>query len=149
MPRQEFINHHSLDLLKAALPYMHPRIQKSVEVLSMADEFINMIQTPEPSSDLSTMSISSSPPDMEEILQQLKSVSNKQEQDMIDSMSGIIKMQKMMQNYRSFMTANPVSALGAGSSSQDTMMQFLMSQLSPEQRSNFENMSAILNAMNN
>lgn len=149
MPRQEFINQHSLELLKAVLPYMNSRIQKSVEVVSKADEFINMMQTPEPSSDLSTMSISSSPPDVEEVLQQLKSVSNKQEQDMIDNMSNVIKMQKMMQTYRSFMTANPAAALGAGTSSQDTMMQFLLSQLSPEQRSNFENMSAILNAMNN
>ncbi|MFA9462721.1 MAG: hypothetical protein ACERKN_00355 [Velocimicrobium sp.] len=149
MPKQEFVNHHNLDLLKVSLPFMNPRIQKSVEVLSKADEFINMMQSPIKSSDLSTMSLSSNQPDLEELLQQLKAVSSKHEQEMIDNMSNAIKMQKMFANYRAFMGTKQATASNSSASSQDTMMEFFLSQLTPEQRSNFENINVVLNAMNN
>ncbi len=155
MPKPDFFNHHNLDLLKVALPYMNPRIQKSVEVLTKADEFVSTMQSPGPSSELSTMSISSNPPDLEEILLQLKPVSNKKEQDLIDNMSNVLKMQKMLQSYRSFTRAAQASGSDntSGSSnsvfSQDMMTQFLLSQLSPEQKSNFENINVVLNSMNN
>lgn len=149
MPKQQFINHHNLELLKVALPYMNPQIQKSVEVVTKADEFINMMQSPGPSSDLSTMSISPNQMDLEEILQQLKSVSNKNEQDMLDNMTNIIKMQKMIQSYRSFMQAKQPTDSNKVDSSQDTMMEFLLSQLTSDQKSNFDNISVVLNAMNN
>lgn len=150
---QEFINHHSLELMKAALPYMHPRMQKSVEVMSKAEELMSMVQTPGPSSDLSAMSFqATAPASIEDVLLQIKSVGTKREQEMIDNMTNILRMQKMMQSYRSFMNMKKLSSPGntspTGSSSQDTMMEFLLSQLTPDQKSNFENISIVLNAMN-
>lgn len=149
MPNQGFINHHSLELLKAALPYMNPQIQKSVEVVTKADEFINMLQSPGPSSDLSTMSISPDQMNFEDVLQQLKAVSNKNESEMLDNVTNLLKMQKMIQSYRSFMNTKQTSSQNASTNSQDTMMEFLLSQLTPEQKSNFENINIVLNAMNN
>lgn len=151
MANQNFVNQHNLNLLKTALPFLSPNIQKSVEVISKADEFVSMVKSPVPAGELSTMSLSA-PMDMESVLMHLKSASNKNEQELIDNMINIMKMQKMMQSYRSFMKARPSSESSdssGSSSSQDTMMEFLLSQLNPDQRGNFENISVVLNAMNN
>lgn len=160
MPNQ-FINHHTLDLMKTVMPYMHPRMQKSIEVISKAEEFMDTFHSPAPEGQLSAMSLNSGGVDIEDILLQLKSASTKNEQDTIDNMINIMKMQKLLQGYRSFMQAKqaaqntqskgqPSAASGqAPQNSQDTLMEFLMSQLSPEQKSNFENINMVLNAMNN
>lgn len=94
---------------------------------------------------------------MEDILLQLKNAGTKKEQETIDNMINILKMQKLLQGYRSFMqtkqaaqnTQSPNASGQTSGGSSDTLMEFLMSQLSPEQKSNFENINMVLNAMNN
>ncbi len=177
MPNFTFMNHHQLDLMKAALPYLAPRMQKSINVMSIAEELVSTIQSPQPTPELSAMSLSSGNASMEDILSQIKPVCNRQEQELIDNMVNVMKMQKLFQGYSSFMAtrqaanlANTVSAAegktdGAQNNthsqnfgnqshsgfggSQDTLMEFLMSQLAPEQKSNFENISMVLNSLNN
>ncbi|MEG1459200.1 MAG: hypothetical protein RSB37_00875 [Acetivibrio sp.] len=148
MANQEFMNHHSLELLQAALPFMTPSIQKSIEVVSKAEEFMETIRSPNPSSELSAMSLSSDSMNLEDMLLQMKNVGNKKEQESMDNMINFIKMQKMFQSYRTFMSTKQDSDASSGSS-KDSMTEFLLSQLTPEQRSNFENINIVLNAMNN
>lgn len=157
MPNHEFINHHTLELMKSILPYMNPRIQKSIEVASKAEELMNTFHSPAPAGELSAMSLSGGGFEMEDILLQLKNAGTKKEQETIDNMINILKMQKLLQGYRSFMqtkqaaqnTQSPNASGQTSGGSSDTLMEFLMSQLSPEQKSNFENINMVLNAMNN
>lgn len=151
--KSSFLNHHSIDMLKTAIPYMNPQAQKSVEVLVKTEELMDTIHILEQPSELSACNINKEPFDMEAMLMQMKEIGTKKEQETIDNVLGFIKMQKLMQAYNLFMStnkkANPDSNTKETSSSQDTLTEFLMSQLSAEQKANFENINLVLNAMNN
>lgn len=147
MANTNFLNHHNIELMKAALPYLPPSAQKSVEVVSKAEELVNTLSSPAPEGDLSAASLSGQHMDMEGMLMQMRGICNKREQEMIDNMLNIVKMQRLLQGYRSFVTTSQHSDKAPGSS-QDTLMEFLMSQLSPDQKSTFENMNLVFNTMN-
>lgn len=151
--KSSFLNHHSIDMLKTAIPYMNPQAQKSVEVLVKTEELMDTIHILEQPSELSACNINKEPFDMEAMLMQMKEIGTKKEQETIDNVLGFIKMQKLMQAYNLFMStnkkANSDSNTKETSSSQDTLTEFLMSQLSADQKANFENINLVLNAMNN
>lgn len=131
---------HNIEMIKAALPYMNPRIQKSFELVIKADELKNTLQTLD-SPELSTCDVKANSIDMETFLTQMRALSNPSESQMIDSLLHFIKMQKLLSAYRSFMTTKPENS--------DNLMEFFLSQMAPEQKANFENISMMFNAMNN
>lgn len=151
--KSSFLNHHHIDMLKTAIPYMNPQAQKSVEVLVKTEELMDTVHLLEQPSELSACNVNKEPFDMEAMLLQMKQIGTKKEQETIDNLLGFMKMQKLLQAYRLFMNTNSKTASDTNnkesSSSQDTMMEFLMSQLNPEQKANFENINMVLNAMNN
>lgn len=151
--KSSFLNHHNIDMLKTAIPYMNPQAQKSVEVLVKTEELMDTIHILEQPSELSACNINKEPFDMEAMLMQMKEIGTKKEQETIDNVLGFMKMQKLMQAYNLFMNTNKKTNSDSNtketSSSQDTLTEFLMSQLSAEQKANFENINLVLNAMNN
>ncbi|KSV59859.1 hypothetical protein [Acetivibrio ethanolgignens] len=134
------MDQHNIEMIKAALPYMNSRAQKSFEILVKTDELRNTIQNLD-SKELSACDVKPNSIDMETFLLQMRSLSNKRESEMIDSMLHFIKMQKLLTAYRSFMNNKPENA--------DNLMEFFLSQMAPEQKANFENINMMFNAMNN
>lgn len=134
------MDQHNIEMIKAALPYMNSRAQKSFEILIKTDELRNTMQNLD-SKELSACDVKPNSIDMETFLLQMRSLSNKRESEMIDNMLHFIKMQKLLTTYRSFMNTKPENA--------DSLMEFFLSQMAPEQKANFENMNMMFNAMNN
>lgn len=152
MHHHSIFNSHYLEIMKAALPYMNPPAQKSVEILIKAEDFVGAIQTFDHTTELSAASLRREPVEPEIILNQIKSLCTKEEQTMIDNLLNIITMQKLIQNYRTFMalqqkvTGNATST--GQTSSNDRLMEFLLAQLTPEQKNNFDSINMVLNTMN-
>lgn len=138
-------NHHNIELLTAALPYMNPSVRQSVQVVAKAEELHHTMHSPE-SAELSAQEVKGTP-DMEGMLHQLKGFCNKREQDFVDTILNYMMAQRLFHSYRSFMSTKKPAENGSGNPS-DYMMEFLLSQLSNEQKGNFENMSMMFNTMN-
>ena len=152
MENHSIFNSHYLEIMKAALPYMTPQAQKSVEILVKAEEFVEAIHTFEDASELSAASIRREHAEPEVILNQIKSLCTKEEQNMIDNLLNIISMQKLIQNYRSFLSLQKnISAKTTPDnsiSSNERLMEFLLTQLTPEQKNNFDSLNMVLSTMN-
>ncbi len=152
MINRSIFNSHYLEIMKAALPYMHPQAQKSVEILAKAEEFVEALKSFDDASEVSAASLRREPVEPEVILNQIKALCTKEEQVMIDNLLNIITMQKLIQNYRTFMSlqqrVSGKSSSGGQTSSNDRLMEFLLSQLTPEQKNNFESINMVLNTMN-
>lgn len=131
---------HNLEMIKAALPYMNPRTQKSFEVLIKTDELKNTIQGLD-GAELSACELKPNSIDMETFLTQMRALSNKRESEIIDNLLHFIKLQKLLTAYRSFMTAKPENS--------DNIMEFFLSQMAPEQKANLDNINLMFNALNN
>lgn len=133
------MDQHNIEMVKAALPYMNASAQKSFEILIKTDELMNTIQNLD-NTELSACDVKPDSIDMEAFLTQMRALSNKQESEIIDNLLHFIKMQKLLTAYRSFMRTKPENS--------DNLMDFFLSQMAPEQRANFENISMMMNAMN-
>lgn len=152
MANYSIFNSHYLEIMKAALPYMNPQAQKSVEILVKAEELVEAVQTFEDTSELSAASIRREHVEPEVILNQIKSLCTKEEQVMIDNLLNVITMQKLIQNYRTFLSlqknAADKTASGNPALPNDRLMEFLLTQLTPEQKNNFDSLNMVLNTMN-
>lgn len=147
MTKHSIFNSHYLEIMKTALPYMTPHAQKSVEILVKTEELMEAVQTFDDTSELSAASVKKDHANPEVVLNQIRALCTKEEQAMIDNLLNIITMQKLVQGYHSF-TSLKQNSPDNGSTSNDRLMEFLVSQLTPEQKSNFDNINMVLNTMN-
>lgn len=148
-----FLNHHTLELMMSVLPYFHPKIQHSILILSKTEELLDTLSNSSTQDGLSAMSLNSSaPPKMEDVLLQIKSVGNKQEQEMIDNLTNLLRMQKLLASYRTFMDTKQKEHAKSGDNvsmqSSDSMMEFLLSTLSSDQKINFDTLNTMMQAFN-
>lgn len=147
MANNPIFDSHYIEIMKTALPYMNPQAQKSVEILVKTEELIEAVQTLEDPGELSAASIKKETVDPEIMLNQIKALCTKDEQVMIDNLLNIISMQKLIQGYQSFTTLKQNSSSG-NNPSNDRLMEFLLTQLSPDQKNNFDSINMVLNTMN-
>ena len=147
MANNSIFNSHYMEIMKTALPYMNPKAQKSIEILVKTDELFEAVQTLEEASELSAASIKRENVDTEFVLNQIKGLCTKEEQSVIDNLLNVITMQKLIQGYHSFSTLKQNSSNKEGSSN-DRLLEFLLAQLTPEQKTNFDNINMVLNTMN-
>ncbi len=147
MTNNSIFNSHYIEIMKAALPYMNSHAQKSVEILIKTDELIEAFQTLDEPSELSAASVRRESVDPEIMLNQIKALCTKEEQSVIDNLLNVITMQKLIQGYRSFSASKQDSSDNTNSSG-DRLLEFLLAQLTPEQKSNFDNINMVLNTMN-
>lgn len=147
MANNSIFNSHYIELMKAALPYMNPQAQKSVEILVKTEELMDAVQTFDDVSELSAANLRRENAEPEIVLNQIKALCTKEEQVMIDNLLNIITIQKLIQGYRSFTTLQQNSP-DSSHSSNDRLMEFLLAQLTPEQKNNFDSINMVLNTMN-
>lgn len=138
---------HSIEILRAALPHLNNAAKKPIELVVQANELFENISTFQNTDELSACSTDNSPVDVESLLTNIQDVCNDSEKELIHMILSFLQTRKIYQAYDSFRSANQANSKLSGSG-QPNMMEFLMSQLPPEQKSTFETMSMMLNAMN-
>jgi hypothetical protein len=149
-------NHNQpLEILKAAIPYVNSRARNSMQFIVQAEELTNSLKKMDNSSQLSACSLDEEPPiDMEALLLHIREVCPSAEQEMIDMMLNFMKTQKLYQAYRMFMTTNSFGSGGKtngfnpfGFGNTNHFMDFIMTQLTPEQKTSFETVRMMMSTM--
>lgn len=173
------ITNHTLDILRAAVPYVNPNTQNSMNVILKATELVDTVRdVQEP--DLSACDLNQEPFDPEVLLMNLRPVCYQPELDIVDMILNFLKARKIYQAYQTFNTDTVQAAqmdqrqenynynteessqednestqnqatnqtnAQANNNHDNGMMNFLLSQLSPEQRSTFDTFQMFLNSM--
>ena len=154
-------------ILQAALPYTTGMGHHAIELLLQTNALINTARGYS-ESDLESCDMEANP---EEMLIHMQEFCTPKENDMIQMLLNFIKAGHLFRNYQEFMrnrqpnsgedlsaagytpeSSNPLGMFlqmfgGSGSSAPlNTMMEFLMTQLSPEQRQMFEQIKILTNA---
>ena len=143
---------HLVELLDAALPYVNGNTKHSMELIRKAGDFMTCLSSSHPSSELSACDLDTGVQsiDMEVLLENLHKVSNTQEKDFIHMILNFIKARNLYSSYQTFQQMHPTSeeTLSAASlnehstknnhNNMNMILEFLLSQLTPEQQKNFE-----------
>ncbi len=152
-----------MSMLRAALPYTAGDRRQALEILLQADALISIARKA-PGSDLEACDVEANP---EEMLLHMQEYCTPRESDFIQMILNFLQAGHLFQNYREFLMShqhtstsadmeaagyhggtsnqNPLQLLlqmigGLGSSG--NLMEFLLTQLSPEQRQLFEQLSS-------
>lgn len=150
MPEFNFSNGSTnIEILKAALPYVNHRARKPMQFIIQAEELTASLRNVDNESSVSAFDLKEDSVDIESMLLHIKDLCATTDQERIDMMLNFIKTQKLYQSYRMFMASHPhnskVSGFGLGSN--NTMLEFLMSQMTPDQKSTFDTLSMMMSAM--
>lgn len=129
------MKNRQIDMLKAAMPYTAPHLRKPMQVYIQANELVDYIHSEENENELEACD-TGSVGDIEGMMEHIRPFCNKRECELVDMVLNFFRAQKMYQCYRNYSSVNGKSCTGGG------MFEFLMSQLSPEQRSMFDKMSS-------
>jgi hypothetical protein len=122
-----------MEMLRAALPYTTGRGRYALDLLLQADTLLNTARSGA-SDDLEACEADACP---EEMLLHMQEFCTPKEADFIQMILNFIKADRLFQNYRDFAASSGISGVGSfGAGGQ--MVEFLMSQLSPEQQQLFE-----------
>ena len=144
---------HAADIMRAALPHLNTQSKRPIELVLKTSELLDAIANPD-SGELSACALDKEPIDLEAMLLHVQEVCNEQEKEQVNLILNFVKARKLYQTYQSFRINNPGfqgDNPGSGPFSSGgfpSMMDFFTSQMSPEQKSSFDNISMILNAMN-
>lgn len=148
---------YMLSIIRAALPYVNSKTRNGMEVAIKTGELAETFQAAEHSPELSACDLENDSTDIEGLLVSVQNVCHGPEKEMVNTVLNFIKTRKLYQSYQEFRKNNLQPELQAasmnGSSSNDSsnnnmMLNFLMSQLTPEQKSTFDAMNMILNSGN-
>lgn len=143
---------HLVELLDAAIPYVNGNTKHSMELIRKAGDFMSCLSSSPQPSELSACDLDTGnqPIDMEGLLENLHKVCNSQEKDFIHMILNFIKARNLYTSYQTFQQNHPTSedTLSAASlnghstqnnhSNMNMILEFLLSQLTPEQQRNFE-----------
>ena len=143
---------HSLDIIKAAIPYISGRAQRTMNVVLMATELANTIRDSRSSSELSACDVEPFELDMEGMLVSIKEVCSKQEREMIDFALNFMNTKKLLDAYNMLSKGseamnNPYPGFPNLNAGKNNNMNLLKSFLTPEQASTFETMSTLMSGM--
>lgn len=141
----KYMQNRQLDMLRTAIPYASPSFRKPMQVYIQARELSDYIRKGDESADVEACGIGNAG-DMEGLMENIRQFCNAEEREMIDTMLNIVRAQKMYQCYRGYMAANSSNDAGARKSGGPGMLDFLMSQLTPEQQNMFAQMSSAMSA---
>ena len=129
------MNKRQLDMLRAAMPYTNPTLRKPLQVYIQTAELSDYIRSDDSVSEVNACGLDHVG-DVEGMMEQIREFCNPRERDMLDMVLHFVRAQKIYQCYRNYKGTAQGSEAGG-------MMEFLMSQLSPEQRNMFEQMSSV------
>lgn len=151
----EFSNEHQrrLAMLKAALPYVPPQNKKAMEIILQADNLISLATEVSANDDDMTLRAAqtnvpaATPAVYEKLLLNIKDYCTPAESEVVRMLLNFLHADELFKNYRDF-TKNHAAMQAEEYSENDNqnfMMEFLMSQLSPKQRTTFEQVANIMN----
>ena len=133
----EFSNEHQrrLAMLKAALPYVPPHNKKAMEIILQADNLISLATEVSQNDDEMTLRVN------------IKDYCTPAESEVVRMLLNFLHADELFKNYRDFAKTHSAvkSEEYSENSTQNFMMEFLMSQLSPQQRTTFEQVSKVMN----
>lgn len=150
------MNHteYVLNIIRAALPYVNSRTRNGMEAAIKTGELAETFQMARKEPELEAYELSNDTVDVEGLLTSVQSVCVGQEREMVNTALNFYKTRNLYQSYQEFrrnsmqaelQAASLNSGTGKASSPNNTMMEFLLSQLTPEQKSTFEAMSMMIN----
>lgn len=130
------MQNRQVNMLKAAMPYTAPRLRKPMQILIQAEELALYMQKDEEEEiracNMETVG------DVEGMMESVRQYCNEPEQETVNMVLNFIRAQNLYRRYRNYMQAYK-------NSSEAGMMDFLMSQLSPEQQDMFNQVSRMQN----
>ena len=158
-----FLSKHTADILKAAFPYVNTNTQSSMNMIIKAAELADSVDEVQKQPVLSSCDINDEPLDAEALLTNVRPVCYPQEMEFVDMILNFIRARKIYHNYQDYASKqvsaaqvhnnnksrnnsfNPMNLFGMNNNV--NMMDFLLSQLTPEQRATFDNMSSMMSMM--
>lgn len=138
---------HAMDIMRAAMPHLNTPAKNSVELLIKTGELLETASSLGKEGSLSACSTGNEPIDMEALLLHVQEVCNSTEKETVTMLLNFIKARKLYNTYQSY-RGQFSGSLGENEPGTPSMMEFMMSQLPPEQKSTFDNLSMILNTVN-
>lgn len=143
---------HSLDILRAAIPYIDRRTQRTLNLAIQAAELSHTLRESRTQPELSALDLEPFEFNIEGLLVSIKEVCSKREREQIDFFLNIMSTKKLYDTYSLLTKGNDSMKnhytgfpnLNAGFNNMDLLKTFL----SPEQASTFETMSTLMSAMN-
>ncbi|MCI5501783.1 MAG: hypothetical protein MR384_08000 [Lachnospiraceae bacterium] len=153
-----------LSMLRAAIPYASPQSRRAMEIILQADTLINLA-TSRPEPELSSCGLEAAETNnaiadplsnAEALLMHIREFCTPKESETIQVILNFIHADRLFKNYKDFANAHPdmvkAAEVPSGSSSNSSspntssnvMMEFLMSQLNPEQKTAFEQLQNIM-----
>lgn len=143
---------HTLNLFQAALPHVNAKTKSSLELAIKAGELVDTFQSMRDPKFLSACDLDQKPLDMEALLTDLSKVSNQKEQETLNLLLNFLKAQTLFRSYQQFQKQNsfpekkPTEKNGAfKDSGSQSPLNFLLSQLTPEQKSTVSHMLQLMN----
>ena len=127
MPSNE--RERRMAMLRAALPYTTGSRHHALEMLLQVNTLYHIASHPPEENDLEACGMEAHP---EELLMQIQEYCTPREADFIQMILNFRKARHLFQSYREFMSSHSDNA------GQNNMMDFLITQLPPEQKQLFE-----------
>lgn len=144
---------HTMELMEAALPFLDGKPKLSIELALKTSELLDTLQDFPPPSQLSACDLDEKPIDLEALLLGLQTVCSNSEKELIHMLLNFVKAHSIYQSYQAFRTkkgqhpTGPENPFGDIGSNMGSMIEFLTSSMNPEQQSQFESMSMLLQMM--
>lgn len=153
---------HTLDIVKAAFPHVDHQTQSGMNLLLKASDLVSSVQDIQNAGELSAMGIQEegeevNHTDPEALLLSIKEVCNMRENEMVDMCLNVVKAQKIYGAYRnhgpSILHTEEVDSAQGNSqnpfsfNARGSLMEMLMSTLSPDQRNTFEMINMMMSTM--
>ena len=153
MNRYQFIDEHMVNIFKAALPHVGVQAQSGMNVLLKANDLMSSVQEISNPGELHAMELNEEAKDPELLLTSIRSACLPREAEMVDMILNFFKARKIYGAYQSYnqniLQAAEMDKNNKNNGGRNGLMDFLMSQLSPEQRTTFEMMNMMMNSMPN
>lgn len=150
--KSKTLDSHTIQMLKAAVPYVDKKTKRSMGIIIQTAELAESLQGSS-SEEISACDLEDEKIDLEAMFGNMRQYCNEKEGELIDLVLNFVKARKLYTSYQSFNAANSTHSSGGTGfngtpfSSFGNIPEFLMSMLSPEQQSQFENLNMILSAM--
>jgi len=148
---------HTLDIIKAAFPYLDSQSQQSMDLVIKAGELFETFNAFNQEGTLTALSVRKQSIDFEALLNGIRNVCNEQEQKIIDMLLNFFTAKNLFNTYStlastmSSQTENKGNAgdLGGlfGMDGNTNMMDLLQSFLTPDQKSTFDNLNMMFSVM--
>lgn len=142
-------NKHTLELVEASIPHLNGKARKSMELVLKASELLDTLHELPKASDLSACELEDDSVNLESLLLGIQNICTNSEKELIHMLLNFTKAQSIYRSYQSTIRKkgeNP-DAPDASPPNFSSMLDFLTASMTPEQKSQFENMSMLLQMM--